>query len=259
MGTTAIAPIDTKPIENKLATLQQRATAIQVVDQESYAAACQIVLDGRQEVRAIGFVLDPGIDSAKRHLETLRNQKAQFVNRITPIVEIAAQKAEAWKAEERRKAQQEQDAINAQARVDAQRQAEEERKTTEQQAEEERKVRERAIEAARKAGEIGKREEARLKKQAEEDAARAKELAAKQAEETAKNVPEVKVLPSVPVVAGIVKRVNHKFEVVDASKLPRQYLKPDEVAIGERVRKLKDPAKAMMEIPGLRCWEEDSI
>lgn len=259
MATNALAAVDTRPIENKLATLKQRAEAIQVVDQESYAICCQVVLDGRAEVKAIGFVLDPGIDSAKQHLEKLKNDKAQFVNRVTPIVQMAEQKAEAYKAEERRKAAAEQERINAQLRVEAARKSEEERKAAEKEAEEERKRQEKAAADARKAGEIGKREEAKLKKQAQDDADRAKELAARQAEDAAKNVKTVTVAPSVPTVAGIKKRVNQRFEVVDAAKLPRAFLKADDVAIGEAVRKLKNPALAMTTIPGIRVWEEDSI
>ena len=89
MSTTQIQPIDVKPIETKLTILRARAEQIQVTDQTSYAAACQIVLDGRAEVKAIGFVLDPGIESAKGHLDTLRNQKKGFVDQITPITAIA--------------------------------------------------------------------------------------------------------------------------------------------------------------------------
>ena len=50
-----LARVDLKPIENKLELIRKRAEAIVVVDQESYALACAIVLDGRKEVKAIGF------------------------------------------------------------------------------------------------------------------------------------------------------------------------------------------------------------
>ena len=154
-----LARVDLKPIENKLELIRKRAEAIVVVDQESYALACAIVLEGRNEVKAIGFVLDPGINSAKAHLEKLRNDKAAFVNRVTPIVAIAEQKAEAWKADERRKAQQEADRINEQRRVEAQRRADEERREAEAKAKADREQRERDLAAARKKGEINKREQ----------------------------------------------------------------------------------------------------
>jgi hypothetical protein len=251
--------VDTKPIENKLAIIRKRAEEIQVVDQESYSLACQIVLDGRKEVRAIGFVLDPGINSAKEHLDELRRQKAAFVDRITPIVAIAEQKAEKWKQEERRKAKQEEDRINEERRVEAQRKADEEKRAADKKAEEDRKQREKDLVAARKAGEINKREEERLKKQAAEDAQKAKDLAAQQAAETAQNVQTVTVAPSVPKVAGIKARVNWKFKIVDANKIPRSYMMADEVAIGTEVRRLKDKGQAESAIPGIEVWSEDGI
>lgn len=256
MANEAIQQVDLKPIESKLATLRERATMIQVVDQESYSAACGIVLDGRKEIKAIGFVLDPGINSARDHLDTLRRQKQEFVDRVAPIVSIAEKKAEAWKAEERRKAQIEQDRINEERRIEAARAAEAERKEREKQAEIDRKAREKEIEAQRKAGDLNKKEAERQKKEAAEAAAREKERAAKDAAVQAANVQEVKVEASTPKVAGIRARVNWKFRIVDANKIPRAYLKADEVAIGQFVREAK---KAGEVIPGIEAYSEDSI
>lgn len=256
MGTGLLAPIDTKPIENTLALLDERATSIQVRDGESYALACQIALDGRKEIKAIGFVLDPGINSARDHLDMLRNQKAAFVNRITPSIELASRKAEEWKAEERRKATAEEERINQQRRAEAAQKAELERKAAEAQAKQDREQRERELAEARKAGEIGKREEARLAKAAAEAEAAAKKLAAKQAAETAANVQDVTVAPSVPKVAGIRARVNWKFRIVDVNKIPRQYMQPNEVSIGYFVRETKQAGEV---IPGIEAYSEDSI
>lgn len=273
--------VDTKPIESKLVVLQQRATAIVVRDAESYAAACQIALEGRAEVKAIGFALDPGIASAKAHLDELRNRKASFVNRVTPIVEEAARKAEQWKAEERRKAAAEEERINAERRAEAARVAAEERRIAEEKAEAERKEREKwaeverkenekRLEAQRKAGEIGKREQDKQKKllaeqqererkAAADEQERKNQLAAEQEREAAANVQSVRVEPSVPKVSGIKARVNYKFEIVSPYAVKRAFLIPDEVAIGYKVRGDKDPDKSMAEIGGIRVWAEDSI
>lgn len=277
----ATQAIDLKPVETKLSILKARADAIEVRDAESYAEACQIAVAARAEVKNIGFVLDPGIQSAKAHLDELRNQKAVYVGRVTPIIDAATQKAEAWKAEERRKAQIEQDRINAERREQARIKAEEERKAAEaqaaierkereRQAEEARKAQEKEIERQRKAGEIGKREAERLKKaeaeeaertkrEAAENEARQKALAEQQARETAANVQQATVKPAVPTVAGIKARVNYKFEVINPMQVNRAYLMPDEVAIGAKVRKDKDPEKSMAEIGGIRAWTEDSV
>jgi hypothetical protein len=256
MSTTQIQPIDVKPIETKLTILRARAEQIQVTDQTSYAAACQIVLDGRAEVKAIGFVLDPGIESAKGHLDTLRNQKKGFVDQITPITAIAERKAEEWKAEERRKAEAEQRRINEERRIEAARVAEVERKERERVAAEERKQREAEIAAAQKAGDLRKREAEKLRKESEAAEARERQRAADDAKAAAENVQEVTVKAAVPTVSGIKARVNWKFKIVDETKIPREYLMPDEVKIGSFVRATKKPGAV---IPGIEAYSEDSI
>lgn len=277
----ALQVVDTRPIESKLSILKEKADAIVVHDQTSYAIACQLVLEGRAEVKAIGFALDPGITSAKAHLDELRNRKASFVDRVTPIIKAAEQKAESWKAEERRKAQAEEDRINAQRRAGAARIAAEERRIAEQKAEAdrkereriseiERKERERELERQRKAGEIGKREADKQKKlaaeqaerdreEAAEEAERQKALAAKQEAEAAANVQEVKVAPSVPKVAGVRGRVLWKFDIVDPNRIPRAFLMPDDVKIGQMVRSEKDKKRAEGICPGILVKEEDAI
>ena len=56
-------------------------------------------------------------------------------------------------------------------------------------------------------------------------------------------------------VDGLRSRKNWKFEVEDATKVPRRYLKVDEVALREVVIGLKDSA----DIPGVRVWAETSL
>lgn len=258
MSTNIVKP-EVQAIESGLVLLRSRAEAIIVRDADGYASACQIALDGRAYIKRVGFELDPGIASAKDHLDLLRNQKAKFVDPAKQIVEVAAQKAEQWKAEERRKAAAEEERINAERRREAARLAEEERKRQDAAAAEAKKVREAEIEEARKAGEIGKREAARLAKQAEENRLAAEALARKQAEEAATNVQEVRVKAAVPVVAGIKARVNWKFRIVNPNKIVRDYLMPDEVKIGQMVRLVKDKAKAELECPGIEVYCEDGI
>src|SRR5580698_9230654 len=105
MATSEVVKVETKQIETALDNLRIRANLIAVTDADTYAVACQIALDGRAYIKRVGFELDPGIASAKDHLDLLKNQKAKFVEPAKQIVEVAAQKAEQWKAEERRKAE----------------------------------------------------------------------------------------------------------------------------------------------------------
>jgi hypothetical protein len=269
----ATQALDLKPIEAKLLTLKQMAEAIQVTDADSYSAACQIAVQGRAEVKAIGFVLDPGIQSAKNHLDELKNQKAAFVNRVTPIVDIATKKAEEWKSEERRKAQAEQDRLNAEAREKARIKAEQDRKEAEAKAEADRKQREKEIKEAQKAGEVGKREAERLKKEAAAKEEADRKAAAAQEQVAAANVQEVRVTAAVPKVAGIRARVNPKWRMVNIDLVPRLYIYPNDIAATENfpritteVRKSREgesfaDRKARLEkaIPGIEYYEDDKV
>jgi hypothetical protein len=260
MSTTqAVTIIDTKPIETKLEILKKNAEAIQVTDAETYALACHIAVDVRTEVKAIGFALDPGIESARRHLDELRNQKKAFLDRLTPIIDIATRKAEFWRSEERKKAQAEEDRINAERRKESIRAAEEDRKAAEARAEEDRKRREKELKEAQKAGEIGKREAERLRKESLAQEERDKVKAEREALAAAANVQEVKVAPAVPKVAGIKGRVNWRFRIINVLAIPGRFLQPNEQRIGEMVRATKDKAKAEAECPGIEVYSEDSV
>jgi rRNA maturation endonuclease Nob1 len=250
---------DLATVEKGIASLSDRAAAIIVRDQSTYMEACEILKVGRAEIKAIGFALDPGIESARGHLQKLQSDKKMYVSRVETIIKPVEQKAENWKAEERRKAEAEERRINEERRLEAARIAEAERKERERLADEERKRQQKEAEAARKAGEISKREAERLKKEAEAAAEREKIRAAEDAKIAAAQVQEVKVRPSVPTVAGIKQRVNWKFRFVDPGRIPRTYLMPDEVKIGQMVRAEKDKARAEGICPGIEVYTEDSI
>ncbi len=101
--------------------------------------------------------------------------------------------------------------------------------------------------------------QAAAKAQAESDAisrAVAMEAAGQQDEADAiiaqpVEAPVVVVPRTVPKAETVIRKVK-KFEVTDASKLPRQYLTPNMTAIGGVVRSLGLAAN----IPGIRIWEE---
>jgi uncharacterized membrane protein YqiK len=254
MGTTAVEVI--RPIESALDTLKRRAEAIVVRNQEEYILACQIALDGRAYIKDVKFKLGPGIESAKTHLDFLKNEQAKYVEPANLIIETAAKKAEAWKAEERRKAEAEQARINEERRREAARIAEEERLAAVKKAEADRKAKEAEIEAQRASGELKAREAAKLAKLAQQQAEEAKKQAEEAAKLAATQVQEVKVAAAVPKVAGIKARVNWKFRIVDATRIPREYLMPDEVKIGQKVRELKQAGAV---IPGVEAFSEDGI
>jgi len=67
--------------------------------------------------------------------------------------------------------------------------------------------------------------------------------------------PPVVLATTTPKVSGLSTRQNWKFQIVDASLIPREYLVPDEKKIGGVVRALKDQTK----IPGIKVYPEDVL
>jgi hypothetical protein len=252
--------VDLVPITQTTSLYKARAEAIQVTDQESYITAGSLVVELRTYVKDVKAKLGPGIDSAKKHLDFLRNQQLQYTAPIETIISIAERKAEAWIAEDRRiRAAEEQE--EQQKLLDAQKaKAEADRLQAEAEAAEKKAARVEEIRAMLRRKSITKREAERLLKLAGANEEAALAAAAAAAEEAANAPPPtVRVASAVPTVSGIKKRVNWKFEVVDASKLPRQFLMPDLVAIGTEVRKIKHIKRAEALIPGIKVREEDSI
>jgi hypothetical protein len=248
--------IEIQRIEDDLGFLRQRLDSIVVRTQEDYRSICEVEANAKTYIKRVGAELDPGIAKAKDTLDHLKNQKAKYVDPAKMIQDAANRKGIDFKTEERRKAEAEQHRINEERRLEAQRKADEEQRERNRIAEEQRKLAMKEAEAARKAGEIDEHEAIRLKREARAAAQWEEEQAAADAKIAAANVPEVIVAPSIPVVSGKRNQQRFYFEVLDASKLPRHYLMQDDVAIGRDVRDWKDCDKAMLAIPGIRCWSE---
>jgi hypothetical protein len=67
--------------------------------------------------------------------------------------------------------------------------------------------------------------------------------------------PVVVLESSVPKQDGISKRVNWRYEVVDESKVPREFMSPSDLKIGAVVRS----QKGLTKIPGVRVWSEETV
>jgi hypothetical protein len=244
-------------LQERLNQAKAQATALQVRNSEECAQGKLFLKGIRDVIKQIGYLKDPGIASAKQHLDFLKEDKAQWVRRAIEAETIAEAKVDAYTAKERAAAEAEQRRINEERRIEAARVAEENRKAAIAQAEAERKKREKEIAEAKKAGEIKAREAERLKKEAAEQAARAKEEAEKQAAIDAQ-VESVTVRPNIPTVAGTRSQVLWKFRILDANRIPREYLQPNEVKIGAEVRFIKDKSIAESKIPGIEVFTEES-
>ena len=108
-------------------------------------------------------------------------------------------------------------------------------------------ARRQAEETARKAREFEERRAARAVERGDFDTA-------EKANQAAATVQAPVIAAKIPEVKGVATIEVWKYEVTDASLLPREYLKPDEVAIGAMVRAKKGDTT----IPGVRVYSETS-
>ena len=229
---TQIVPVE--GLQAWLTELRQKAESIVVSDSGSCLAAKTAQRDVRAYMKDVHLKLDPFVESAKRNYQAARDELNKWIEPAETIDGALARKVEDYETQERMRAEAEERRIN-----------EERRKKAADDAEAERKRREKEIEAQRKAGEVGKREAERMKKEAE---AEAKAQAAA--------VVDVKVQANIPSVQGVPSRVNWKFRIVDANKIPKAYLIPDEQKIGQTVRLLKDKARTEAVIPGIEVYTD---
>jgi len=262
MATQIIPTSEQQRIEATLVPLKQRVAAIVehgVTTASEYADAGDVLREIKGQEKTAQGILKPYVDIAKRAWEDAKAQMDRQVNPFSQLKEMVSRPMEAYAAEERRKAEMEQARQREEARKEAARIAEEQRKAAEAQAAEERKKRLAEIEFQKGIGELKKKEAAELARQAKEQEERDREAARIAAERQAMEVASVVVEANIPKVAGIKRRVNYKFRVVDAAKIPHAYLMPDLVKIGEMVRRTKNTAKAEAECPGIEAYEEDSV
>ena len=229
---TQIVPVE--GLQAGLTELRQKAESIVVSDSGSCLAAKTAQRDVRAYMKDVHLKLDPFVESAKRNYQAARDELNKWIEPAETIDGALARKVKDYETQERMRAEAEERRIN-----------EERRKKAADDAEAERKRREKEIEAQRKAGEVGKREAERMKKEAE---AEAKAQAAA--------VVDVKVQANIPSVQGVPSRVNWKFRIVDANKIPKAYLIPDEQKIGQTVRLLKDKARTETVIPGIEVYTD---
>jgi len=250
---TAITKPDTKQFETRLARLKADADSLVVRDAESCLRAKTSQREARNEMKAIHLVLDPFVNSAKLHLQEARDELAKYIGPCEAIDDALAQKVKDYERLERERAAAEERRINEERRKKAEEEAAAQRKLDEAAAAERRKAEQKAIEEARKAGELNKREAERAKKEAEAREKAAREQAAKDAEAAKASVQDVKVQAAIPTVSGVPSRRNYKFRIIDANRIPRAYLCPDEQKIGRDVRDWKKVGEV---IPGVEAYEE---
>lgn len=264
-----LAP-ELQPTQTALAKFAAYVTATKVTDQDSYTRMTLQVKGAKDEMKKIGFVLDPGIASAKSHYEFLRDQKAGYVAKWqTQITAGDGMAREFLNEQSRLAAQRAADEAAEKARANRAK-ADEEARTRKADADEKKKLRIAELDTLVRQGVIKKREYARLLKEAGADAEAAKALAEEDAEDLRSQPVAPAAAPEIhrAKIAGVPRRRNYYVEMVDASKLVdafladasqraflRQFITIDESAIGRHVREVKDSHQVMATIPGVRAWD----
>jgi hypothetical protein len=286
---TSETALAVKQFESSFQALAERSTALVITDADTCRTGKELKKECTYYIERVGFELDPGIGKAKDLLTHLQNQKKRFVDPAKEIKDSLQNRLDVYAEKERLLAEQERQRKQAEidaearrvaeiARVEAERVAAEQRKIAEAQAAEARKLRERELEIQRREGEITKRElekakkleaeiAAKAKAQAALDEAKARELAAAQAEEAARNTPQVVVKPNIPTVAGVKSQVYYFAEVTDPQAIIRAYetakdpvriaflrkfITVNEKEVGVFARETKDCKKCAELLPGVK-------
>lgn len=201
-------------LEKGAVTILERINAIMVKTADDYVSAAEFKKECKARQKDVNEAFDPIVKDANTAWKKAIDQRTKY---LAPYVEA-------------------ENAVDAKIRVYLN---EEERKRREEEA--------RVQEAQRK-------EAARLQKRSEKAAEQGKTEKAEELRERAEQTQiATPIIPStVPKVAGMVKRKIWKFKIVNASLIPREYLVPDEVAIGAVARAMKEKTN----IPGVQVYED---
>jgi hypothetical protein len=258
-----------------LESLTERAKKLAVTDQATYTAAANFLIEAKSYVKDVGHKLDPGINSAKTHLDYLKNQKAGYVDPVKRLIDIVQTNAENWRAEEKRRAEAETRRKQEELDRQAKEKAELDRRAAEKEAADAKRAKVAEINEALASGAIGKREAAKRLKEAgaEEEAAKATAAAVAE-EEKNKPAPVVRVAPSVPTVAGVKNQTYYFAEVTDRYELIeafatacetdnverreflQRFIAVDETEVARYAREVKNPTAVMSSVPGVRAWSK---
>lgn len=203
---------------------------------ELIATIKRIDKDGEEEMKPHKKVLKTVSDYIQTHCRRVSN-------RAEEIRGILTAKMTEWDRAEERAAAAERDRIAREKQAELDRQAEVKRQQDEATAKEMRERRVKEIKADEKAGKIGKREAARLLKEAGafEESLKAKAAAD---EEDAKRgnkleAATVEVKTNIPTITGNVRRINYSAECVDVDGFLSEYVRCC-VTAPERAAKMRE-------------------
>jgi|SRR5208282_4142905 len=209
----------------------QGIEAIVVNDSNSCLAAKTAQRDIRNYMKDVHLKLDPFVESAKRNLSNAKDELNKWLAPAEALDLALSGKVKSYEQAERMRAEQERQREQELVRIEVERKAAIQRKIDEER-----------IKLLKKAGELTAADAKAMKEQ----------VAREQAEKLA-NVPIIQAQAVIPKVAGVPSRRNWKFRIVDAKKIPIEYLMPNEVKIGQDVRAWKRVGEV---IPGVEAYED---
>lgn len=213
-------PLDASGVRSEALTWPERARAVTVRDTGTYLTACELLKGIKALRQKIADTFDPHIKRAFEAHRALCREKADAEAPLTQAERILKDATTAYDTEQERR-----------RREDERRLAEDARRQEEQRRLEEAAALEREAE--------------RLQSPELRDEAHA-------LLEQPIPTPTVVVPKSTPKVSGITYRETWKFRIADPAKVPREYLKVDEIKIGGVVRALKGGTQ----IPGVEVYAE---
>jgi hypothetical protein len=243
----------------KLDALAVRAEQFRVITTAEQSGQAKLLqLEVRSVAKAAGFNLDSYWEVIKRASDFLSNIYKNHEGKAKAIDDALKASVKIYETEDKRRAQELADKQNRERIEAAEKKAAEDKAERERLAKIEKDKKVKEINAALKRGDIGKREAAKMLREAGAYAEAAIEQAAADAEAKVQAVKDnpVTVRPNIQAVAGVPSTTHWKFRVLDADRIPRSYMTPNEVKIGAQVRFLKDKAKAEAEIPGIEVSED---
>jgi regulator of protease activity HflC (stomatin/prohibitin superfamily) len=259
----------------KLEDYRARATSLPaelpLTDAEVYATAGLLLNEVRASSDLAPSKINPYKAVAKRVLDFLDTRlKAHKLCFAALDAEIASKMAERNRRE-REAAEREQRRINDEKREAAQKRADEQRAADELASEEKYKNSRAEIRKLVASGKLSKSKADKLLQKANATEKAELRQAAADAEQTAKNVDQVKVLPNKVTIPGQRARAPWQWRMVDITKIPRELLYPSRNAqghwdpekfprIGEMVRDLKDREKAEAAAGGgIEVYQDDRV
>jgi uncharacterized membrane protein YqiK len=241
---------NTAHVEEKAVAIVDEAQAIAVNDSNSYLAAGNLWRTIGDMIKEVKDTFDPICEAAHKAHKAATEKRAKYLTPLADAQRAVKSRMSAYDAEQERLRRIEQARLAEIARKEeeARRKAELERLEAERKAEEERILSE-AI-AAEESGDSTTAEA--LTNQAEQISESIQQEKAAIASEPVYVPPVVLPKATPKMQGGPVYRTVWKFEVINATLIPREYLIPDTGKIGGICRALKGAAQ----IPGVRFYEE---